>query len=145
MANKIHSLKDLKTFVRQLVKDIKGGAVVALSGELGSGKTTLTQLIGRELGVKEKILSPTFVIFKTYPVGKDAIKRLCHIDLYRLTDFSHPHGFEEFVGRQDVVCFIEWAEKLKNKLPAGAIWIKISVNPDNSRSITKMRQQDCLI
>lgn len=136
----INSLANLDKFARSLVTRLKGGDIVALSGKLGSGKTTLTQLAAAALGIRTKILSPSFVVFKSYPVKNHLnIKRFCHIDLYRLRDFSRPHGFEEYLGRPETVCFIEWAERLKRRLPSSAIRVRISAGKNNQRAIKTTR------
>lgn len=133
----IKNLSELESFAKKLARDLRSGDVVALSGELGAGKTTLIQAIARLAGVPGSTLSPTFVIFKSYPINYRGIKQFCHIDLYRLNDFSVPHGFEECLGEPGTVCFIEWAEKIKDRLPSKTIWLKIEAQPDSSRLITK--------
>lgn len=133
---KINSLVDLDKFARQLSGRLKGGDIVALSGELGSGKTTLVQTTARALGARDEVMSPSFVIFKIYQIkSRPSIKKLCHIDLYRLRDFSRPHGFEEHIGRPDTICFIEWPEKIAGKLPPETIWLAINTGKNNQRII----------
>ena len=61
-----------------------GAAIAALSGDLGAGKTTLTQAIARELGIKEQVISPTFIIMKFYDIDIHPWQKLVHIDAYRL-------------------------------------------------------------
>lgn len=140
-SHRINSLPDLDKFARRLVARLKGGDIVALSGKLGSGKTTLAQLAAGALGIKKKILSPSFVVFRTHPVkNHPSIKKFCHIDLYRLRDFSRPHGFEEHLGEKGTVCFIEWAKLLEDKLPSSAIWVRISVDKNNQRIIKTARR-----
>lgn len=139
--HKINNLSDLDNFAHRLARRLKGGDIVALSGALGSGKTTLTQLAAAALGVKDKVLSPSFVVFKIYSVkNHSTIKNFCHIDLYRLRDFSRAHGFEEHLGEKGAVCFIEWAERLKRKLPPAAIRIAIRVGKGGGRIIKTSRQ-----
>ena len=137
MNSVIKNLSELESFAKKLLKELRPGDVVALSGELGAGKTTLIQALARSLGLSRSALSPTFVILKSYPVNCQGIKRFCHIDLYRLNDFKSWHGFEECLGEPDTVCFIEWAEKIKDKLPSKTIWLQIKARSDNSRLITK--------
>lgn len=135
----IKNLSELELFAKKLARQLKVGDVVALSGELGAGKTTLVQAMARFMGIPSSVLSPTFVIFKFYPANYRGIKRFCHIDLYRLNDFKAPHGFEEYLGEKNTICFIEWAEKIKDKLPSKTIWLRIKARPDNSRLIIKTR------
>lgn len=103
--------------------------MVALVGELGSGKTTFVQGLARGLGIKNRIISPTFVLRRDYEVKgkKKKVKRLYHIDLYRIKEGVEREfrnlGVEEFFGSQDTVVVIEWAEKVRELLPRSTIWI----------------------
>jgi|TARA_B100001964_G_C14150736_1_gene561918 tRNA threonylcarbamoyladenosine biosynthesis protein TsaE len=138
--HKINSLDDLKKFARSLSKNLKGGDVVALSGELGAGKTTLVQMVAEELGVYERVTSPTFTVLKTHDIPatqqkKFGFKQLCHIDLYRLEAAEKGIGFEEYFGDTDAVCFIEWAQKAKQIIPKQALWIELVVVDKNKRQI----------
>ena len=133
----IKNLDELKIYAQKLARGLVPGAVVAVTGKLGAGKTTLIQLVASFLGVKSRALSPSFVIFKIYPLNRRGLRNFCHVDLYRLENFSEPHGFEEYLGDKETVCFIEWPEKIKHLLLPGTDWIKIEIQPDNSRVITK--------
>ncbi len=84
---------------------LQGGDVVLLSGELGAGKTTFTKGIARALGVKEPVTSPTFTIIKEYKGEKLA---LYHMDMYRLSGDLSELGLEEYLGKEDGVCVVEW-------------------------------------
>jgi tRNA threonylcarbamoyladenosine biosynthesis protein TsaE len=98
--------------------------ILALSGDLGAGKTTLTQELAKQLGVKDNIVSPTFVIMKIYEIGKDfdkeiSFKKLIHIDAYRLESFDEllKIGWEEIIENKDNLVIIEWPEKVKEIIP----------------------------
>lgn len=100
--------------------------VIALTGELGAGKTTFVQGFARALGVKENVLSPTFVLMKIYPLMRKRFRRLAHIDCYRL---ASPNdllclGFKQILKDKDAIVLIEWAERVKKLIPRGAIWIR---------------------
>lgn len=100
--------------------------VIALTGELGAGKTTFVQGFAQALGVKENVLSPTFVLMKIYPLARKRFRRLAHIDCYRLAspnDLSHL-GFKQILKDKDAIVLIEWAERVKKLVPRGAIWIR---------------------
>jgi tRNA threonylcarbamoyladenosine biosynthesis protein TsaE len=104
---------------------LKAGDVICLEGDLGSGKTTLTQGIGRGLGVDAAITSPTFIIVNEYLVRNQPHK-LCHIDLYRIETSIEARtlGLEDyFYG--DAICVIEWAERAVNILPKERLWISL--------------------
>ena len=118
---------------RVLARALRGGEVLALIGELGAGKTTFLKGLAKGLGVKQTITSPTFVLMKIYPVKRGRIRRLVHVDCYRLpaARLSLPKsgrhggpggelrhiGLEDYLGRPDTVVAIEWANKLKLKFP----------------------------
>lgn len=84
---------------------LQGGDVVLLIGELGAGKTTFTKGIALALGIKEPVTSPTFTIIKEYKGEKLA---LYHMDMYRLSGDITELGLEEYLGRKDGVCVVEW-------------------------------------
>src|SRR4030043_2411237 len=105
------SAEETKNIAAKFARNLKGGDIISLSGNLGGGKTTFVQGIASGLGVKEKITSPTFVIIKEYQTIKNF--SLVHIDLYRITNFSEAKtaGIEDYLGKSDKVCVIEWGEK----------------------------------
>jgi tRNA threonylcarbamoyladenosine biosynthesis protein TsaE len=93
--------------------------VVGLYGNLGAGKTTLTQLIAKELGIIESVTSPTFVIEKIYNTNHKHFARLIHIDAYRLKSGRELEvlNFEELVENSNNLIIIEWPENVKEILP----------------------------
>lgn len=111
---------------------LKPNDVVALTGELGAGKTTLIQGIARGIGIKNYVTSPTFTIVNEF---KGRIP-LYHMDLYRLgpSDISEL-GLDECFARGGVTV-IEWAEKIRQGLPADAIMIDIRRKSENKREFT---------
>ncbi|MFA5359137.1 MAG: tRNA (adenosine(37)-N6)-threonylcarbamoyltransferase complex ATPase subunit type 1 TsaE [Patescibacteria group bacterium] len=111
---------------KALAKNLNGGETILLQGNLGSGKTILTKGIAAGLNIKKTITSPTFVLFKVYPVKKHrTIKRLVHADCYRLTDGQAilDAGLEEYIGNKDTLVIIEWGEKIKTIIPTKTIKI----------------------
>lgn len=110
--------------------------VFALSGELGAGKTVFVKGFAEGLGIKEKIISPTFVLIRQHPIPATR-KVLYHIDLYRLssvTDLKNL-GLEEILSDPNNIVLIEWVEKLK-KLPKESIRIEITRSGPYSRLIS---------
>jgi tRNA threonylcarbamoyladenosine biosynthesis protein TsaE len=103
-----------------LARKLRRGDVVALYGELGTGKTQFVRGVCRYFGIQEHITSPTFVLLNRYS-GKDESGRellLFHFDLYRVKSLSEIYdlGYEEFF-RGNGICLIEWAEHLAGLLP----------------------------
>lgn len=80
-----HSPEETFTLGKELAATFQGGEVLALSGDLGAGKTAFVQGLAAGLNVKGRVNSPTFTIMKLYPAKKGNIKQLCHIDAYRLS------------------------------------------------------------
>ncbi|MCX6911060.1 MAG: tRNA (adenosine(37)-N6)-threonylcarbamoyltransferase complex ATPase subunit type 1 TsaE [Verrucomicrobia bacterium] len=111
------------------------GTVIALSGDLGAGKTALTKGIARGLGVTDTITSPTFTLVNEHTARDD--RRLYHVDLYRLDQPQQAVeiGIEEELA-PDGWTIIEWAEKLGDVLPANAVRIEIEIVGENERRIT---------
>ena len=112
---------------------LKPGDILAMTGTLAAGKTTITKGIAKSLGVKDNIASPTFCLVSEYEGEK---MPLYHMDVYRL------EGEEDFVnlGVEDMlygngVCIIEWSEKVKKELPKKSILVEITPQEDGSRKI----------
>ena len=99
-----HNEKDTLRFATAFAKTLRGGEVILLVGDLGSGKTTFVKGLARELGVKQKIKSPTFTVMNMYTVGKAAtLRHLIHIDTYRLPGVRalEDIGIGDWLGRKD--------------------------------------------
>lgn len=116
----------------------KNALVVALSGDLGSGKTTFIRGFTRGLGIKKRSASPTFILFRRFKINDLRFKNVYHIDAYRLrrpAEFMEL-GLKEILHESKNVVLIEWAEKLKKYLPKGTIWIKFEHGrKENERTI----------
>lgn len=116
----------------ELGKACQGGEVLLLLGNLGAGKTCLTQGIARGLGVKTKVNSPTFNIMKVYKIK---IGLLCHIDAYRLNSGRDLEmiGIDDYLGKKDTVVVIEWAERVKDIWPKNKTKVKITSFKDGRK------------
>lgn len=136
----IKSEKDTQAFAKQLAKSLKGGEIIALEGDLGAGKTTMTQYIAKAFGIKENVTSPTFVLMKVYKVKSRTSKvgELVHVDCYRLDDAQELFylGIEEYMNNNDAIVIIEWADKIKDYLNEfkKVIWINIKIK-NNFRNL----------
>ena len=116
------------------------GTVVALIGDLGTGKTTLTKSIARGLGVTETVTSPTFNIIREYKSGRIP---LYHFDVYRIGDPDEMFelGYEEyFYG--DGICVVEWADIIEELLPEDAVIIRIERGADEEEREYKIESED---
>ena len=111
----IKSESDTERFGLAIADGLRAGDVLALVGDLGTGKTTLTGYIARGLGITEMITSPTFTVVKEYYSGRQT---LYHFDVYRIEDAddAFERGIEEYFYRGGV-CVVEWAEKIEELLP----------------------------
>lgn len=115
--------EDTKRIAKNLAKSGKF-RIIGLIGELGAGKTTFAQGFAQGLGIKEKIISPTFVLIRQHKLLKTK-KTLYHIDLYRLEDDKEFQrlGLREILNDPENIVLIEWAEKAKSILPKETIWV----------------------
>lgn len=137
---KIITKTEKETFclAEKLAKNLKGGEVIGLVGELGAGKTTFTKGFAKGLGIKQNITSPTFVLMKIYPVKNNKkITTLCHIDAYRLKTAGDlvAIGAKEYFADPDVATIVEWADKIKKILPKKTRFIYIKNLENNKREI----------
>ncbi|MCG3399871.1 tRNA (adenosine(37)-N6)-threonylcarbamoyltransferase complex ATPase subunit type 1 TsaE [Staphylococcus massiliensis] len=130
---RIKNLDELEQFAHVLASRLKGQDLILLNGDLGAGKTTLTQLIGKALGVKRVINSPTFNIIKSYQGDK---LQLHHMDCYRLEESEEDLGFDEYFLDEEAVTIIEWSQFIETFLPNAFLEINIKVIDETTRDIT---------
>lgn len=136
------SVSETQKLAAKFAQNLKRGEIIALSGDLGGGKTTFTQGLAKVLGIKNKITSPTFVLIKEYKINLKhsnlclKSQNLVHIDLYRLKkiDPIFKKELKEYFNSQNI-CIIEWAKKIKGILPSKTKWIKFEFVNENSRQI----------
>jgi len=132
------SEKETHVFALKMGKNLQGGEVLALSGELGAGKTVFAKGLALGMGYEDNISSPTFVIMKVYDLSNNKkIKCFVHVDTYRInsSDGIKEIGLSEYFKRKDVVTLIEWPENIKEALPLNVINITIENINQNSRKI----------
>lgn len=125
-------------FVAQLSPKIDGATIVALSGELGAGKTTLAQGIAKALGVEETVTSPTFVIEKIYALSGQKFSRLVHIDAYRLKSVHELEalGWYELLRDPANLVLLEWPEKVEGAIPRDATRVTLKLQDEHTRTIS---------
>ncbi|MCL2310840.1 MAG: tRNA (adenosine(37)-N6)-threonylcarbamoyltransferase complex ATPase subunit type 1 TsaE [Proteobacteria bacterium] len=118
----------------RLAAHFQGGMVIALSGDLGAGKTTLVRGMLRALGISGPVKSPSYALVEEYLFSRLRFKmNLYHFDFYRIKDKSEwdSGGFSEYF-RDDAVCVIEWPEKLGDRLPPVDLVVSLTLPADVS-------------
>ena len=131
----IKNEEDTKKTGIEIGRRVKAGTVIALSGDLGTGKTALTKAVAEGLGVKEVITSPTFNIVKQYETGR---LPLYHFDVYRIGDVDEMYelGYEEFFFVSGV-SIVEWADLIEDIIPEDAVRIEIEYGEKEGERIYK--------
>lgn len=106
----------------------KHALVISLEGELGSGKTTFSQGFAKGLGIKERILSPTFLIARKFQIPDSRFQTFYHIDCYRLKKAKEllELGFKKMVENPRAIVLIEWGNRVKRILPKHTLHIAFS-------------------
>ena len=135
MEFKVNGLDELRPVALNLLERLNDASVVVLVGEMGAGKTTFTQTVLLAMGIESLEGSPTYSIINEY--NSPFYGRVCHLDLYRLNSLEEALdiGIEELIYK-NVICFIEWPEKIIDLLPINTIWVYLRANEDLSRIIT---------
>ena len=141
MQEEVQGLDDMRRFAADFLARLGQfgdvATTIALSGDLGAGKTTFAQGLAAALGVEETVNSPTFVIEKIYALSGQRWKRLVHIDAYRLSgaDELRALGWNEIVADPGNLIVIEWPEHVSDAIPNGARRIRIDIGEDEERTI----------
>lgn len=130
-----HSATQTLAVGEKLGQLLRAGDIICLQGELGSGKTCLTQGIGAGMRVSGTIHSPTFV-FVSEHASVQAGPSLYHVDLYRISDYSEVYslGLEDYMYG-DGVTVIEWAERAYEILPPNRLWVTLSYTDFTKRTL----------
>lgn len=127
----VNTINETEQIAEILAQKLKPGDTILLSGDLGAGKTTFTQFLGRNLGVKRHMTSPTFNIIKSYPSPiKDC--QVHHMDCYRLEGSDEDLGFDEYFDGTSIV-IVEWPQFITEFLPSEYVAITIEHVDETSR------------
>ncbi len=135
MKSKIsNSFEETQKIGEDFGKSLSKGSIVCLYGNLGAGKTTFVQGIAAGLGIKRRIISPTFIIVRKYEIENG---NFYHIDLYRVENEKDIQGLglEEILNDKNSIVAIEWAEKLGDKIPKQRTDIYFENIDDDERQI----------
>ncbi len=141
MTHLSRSLEETGRIAKEILDSLdksSSATVLALQGDLGSGKTTFSQAAGKLLGVSEEMSSPTFVIEKIYDIDFKGFKKLIHIDAYRLEkaeELLHL-GWEEILKNPENLIFIEWPENVSKIIPENAVKISFKFVDEQTREIS---------
>ena len=121
-------------------EEARAGMNVALSGDLGVGKTLFTQGVAKGIGIEEPVSSPTFTIVQIYEEGR---LPFYHFDVYRIADPDEMDeiGFDEYVSGEGI-CLIEWAELIEEILPENIIRITIEKDPEKGFDYRRITVRD---
>ncbi len=128
----VNNLQDTEKVGKIIGRNLDKGTVLCLDGDLGVGKTALTQFIAKEFGIKEYITSPTFNIIKEY----EGRLPFYHMDVYRIEsqDDMYDLGYDEYIYSEGVT-IIEWSNKIEGILPENRININIRRLDDSGRTL----------
>lgn len=134
MIRMIYNEAEMKAFGRQFANLVKGGDIIELIGDLGSGKTTFVKGLADGLGVKENVQSPSFTLSQQYETNKQAI--LVHYDFYRLNEPGIlRHEIQDHVGNPEFITVIEWGNIVRDILPVDRLTMNIVAPNENTRRI----------
>lgn len=129
-----------KKIAHNLVSVGSKKAVLCLSGDLGSGKTTFVQGFAEAFGINQRIVSPTFILLKHYKINDNPrFSQISHLDLYRLEEnleFEVKNlGIYDIWDSEGMITVVEWAEKIRKIVPKSAIWIYFDYLSERERKI----------
>ena len=124
----------------ELAKTLPDGAVVALYGDLGAGKTAFVRGMARGLGIDARVSSPTFTIVNEYLGARE----LYHFDMYRLASSEELFGigWEDYLSRGGV-CAVEWSENVPDAFEGDEVTVRIEKTGDSERLITIGEGRPC--
>lgn len=131
------SANETRALGKSLTKKLRGGDVVVLRGDLGSGKTTLVQGVAAGLRITRKVNSPTFILMRVYPIrpARRGINQFIHVDGYRIHDEREFDGIglADYLGRSDTLTLIEWPRPGQNTPTAWQVSMSNGAQPNERR------------
>lgn len=136
MMETLNSIEETMTFAAEFAASLRPGDVIALTGDLGAGKTHFSKGLVAGLGSAEDVTSPTFTLVHEYHAGRLPVY---HFDFYRIDDPAEliGIGWDEYLDSDGVV-IVEWADKYPQLLPPGTQWWRLRVMGENARSLERL-------
>jgi tRNA threonylcarbamoyladenosine biosynthesis protein TsaE len=135
-----HNEAETEAFAAAVAAVLQPGSVIALTGDLGAGKTVFTRGFARALGITEAVSSPTYTIVQEYrtPEGRDFF----HLDLYRISDEYSALGFgvDEYLDDPEAFALVEWPERIAGIMPEHTVCVNIRHLGGDLREITFSRK-----
>ncbi|NTV44282.1 MAG: tRNA (adenosine(37)-N6)-threonylcarbamoyltransferase complex ATPase subunit type 1 TsaE [Candidatus Yonathbacteria bacterium] len=143
MEYSVRTPDQMREVAREILAELStnmGARVLALSGDLGAGKTTFVKAFARELGIDEVVTSPTFGLMRNYVIPKDTstpFRRLVHIDAYRLEveDDLSSLGWADIVTDFEALVCIEWPERVSEALPFNTMPVTFTHIDEQTRNV----------
>ncbi len=139
---KVLNLADIGQITKEIIEEVSKGdrdlaTIITFSGELGAGKTTITKELAKQLGIKEHVVSPTFVIMKIYKTKNIKFKNLIHIDAYRLEKKEEllSLGWAEIIKNKDNLIIVDWPERVFECFPKDIFKVKLEHKDEDTRTI----------
>ena len=135
MKSKKMTFKELDNLSEKVSKYLENGGCIGLIGDLGVGKTTFTKKICDYYRVKENVKSPTFTYVIEYVSGD---KKIYHFDAYRIKNSEEIYeiGFEDYIGQEDAIIIVEWANNILEEMPYDTLYIDIEYDSENTRKVS---------
>ncbi len=135
ITDRLETPEDTRSFGEHLAERLRPGDLVILTGDLGAGKTTLTQGIGAGLGVRGLVTSPTFVIARVHPSLNEG-PALVHVDAYRLGGSAELDDLDLDTDVDEAVTVVEWGEGLAESLSNDRLELNLRLTDDDHRTVT---------
>ncbi len=135
--------KEIAKKIKKILTDNPDKNVVALTGNLGAGKTKLTQFLAKEFNIPKNIVSPTFLVMKKYKLSYDNLNYFYHVDAYRLENEKglEKIGLKKIINNKKNLVIIEWADKVKKIIPSNALWISLQHGKNKEERIINIKNE----
>ena len=141
MNRKILNFEEIDKLAVKMARKLRKGGCLGLIGDLGAGKTTFTKKICKKYNINENIKSPTFTYVIEYQSGDVTVY---HFDAYRIINSEEIYeiGFEDYIGEENSVIIVEWANNIIDEMPEDTIYVEINHNGENTREVSVYQIED---